>query len=164
MDDETNHLHARTPRPEDLVRICRSLNEHGARYFLIGGFAVIAHGLERPTKDIDLLVDDSPENISRVKEALGVLEDNAAAEMADDEVKKYSIVRVADEIVVDLLGRACGVTYADAERDAGMYELDGVRIPLVSPRTLIRTKQTGRPSDAADREFLEGVLSEREDR
>jgi hypothetical protein len=73
MDDETNHLHARTPRPEDLVRICRSLNERGARYFLIGGFAVIAHGLERPTKDIDLLVDDSPENISRVKEALGVL-------------------------------------------------------------------------------------------
>ncbi len=99
-----------------------------------------------------------------MKEALAVLEDNAAAEMADDEVRKYSVVRVADEVVVDLLGRACGVTYEEAIRDAGAFELDGVRIPLVSPRTLIRTKQTGRPSDAADRQFLEDYLSERKDR
>lgn len=31
---------------------------------LIGGFAVMAHGAGRFTKDIDLLVDDSPENAS----------------------------------------------------------------------------------------------------
>jgi len=53
---------ARAPEPEDLARICGALNRHGARYLLIGGFAVIAHGAGRFTKDIDLLVDDSPDN------------------------------------------------------------------------------------------------------
>jgi hypothetical protein len=49
---------ARAPEPEDLVRICRALNDAGARYVLIGGFAVVVHGAARFTKDIDLLVDD----------------------------------------------------------------------------------------------------------
>ena len=32
---------------------------------------------------------------------------------------------------------------------------------VASPRTLIRTKQTVRPSDAADRQFLEAVITRR---
>jgi hypothetical protein len=67
VDDQDDDSYARAPEPEDLVRICRALNEAGARYVLIGGFAVLAHGASRFTKDIDLLVDDAPENIVRVK-------------------------------------------------------------------------------------------------
>ena len=44
VDDEDDDRSARAPEPEDVVRICRALNEAGARYLLIGGFAVIAHG------------------------------------------------------------------------------------------------------------------------
>lgn len=51
---------------------------------LIGGFAVVAHGASRFTKDIDLLVDDAPENIARVKRGLAILADNAVAEVAAD--------------------------------------------------------------------------------
>ena len=57
MDAGEDREYSRQPRPEDLVKICAALNDEGARYVLIGGFAVIARGLERPTKDIDLLVD-----------------------------------------------------------------------------------------------------------
>ena len=66
MDPSNDRAYARAPEVDDLVRICRSLNEAGARYVLIGGFAVIAHGGARTTGDIDFLVDDSPENIMRV--------------------------------------------------------------------------------------------------
>jgi hypothetical protein len=45
---------------------------------LIGGFAVIAHGGARTIKDIDLLVDPSPDNVARVREALQILEDQSA--------------------------------------------------------------------------------------
>lgn len=38
------------------------------------------HGAGRFTNDIDLLVDDAPENVARVRAALAVLPDNAAAE------------------------------------------------------------------------------------
>jgi predicted nucleotidyltransferase len=67
LDDQDDEGRARAPEPDDVVRICRALNDAGARYLLIGGFAVIAHGAGRFTKDIDLLVDDAPANVARVK-------------------------------------------------------------------------------------------------
>ena len=161
MDDENDDQSARAPEPEDVLRICRALNESGARYLLIGGFALIAHGAGRFTKDIDLLVDDAPDNVARLKRGLSVLADNAAAEVADDDIQRHVVVRVADEVVVDLIGRACGISYAEAVDDAETLERDGVSIRLASPATLIRTKDTHRPQHALDRAFLEGVLRER---
>lgn len=105
MDDPDDAAYARAAEPEDLVRICRALNEAGAKYVLIGGFAVIAHGGSRFTKDIDLLVDAAPDNIARVKTALRILADNAAADVADGDVAEHTVVRVVDEVVIDLMGR-----------------------------------------------------------
>jgi hypothetical protein len=68
------------------------------------------------------------------------------------------VVRVADEIVVDLMARACGVEYADAIGDVDTLTIAGVDIPVASLSTLIRTKDTIRPSDAADRRYLEELL------
>jgi hypothetical protein len=164
VDDKDDDRDARAPEPDDVIRICRALNEAGARYLLIGGFAVIAHGAGRFTKDIDLLVDDAPDNIARVKRGLSVLPDNAADGVADDDVQRHAVVRVADEVVVDLMGRACGLSYSEAACDAETLERDGVRIPVASPATLIRTKDTHRPQDAIDRAFLEGVLRARASR
>jgi hypothetical protein len=164
VDDADDDRSARAPEPDDVIRICRALNEAGARYLLIGGFAVVAHGAARLTKDIDLLVDDALDNVVRVKRGLAVLADNAAADVADDDVQRYVVVRVVDEVVVDLMGRACGLSYAEAARDAETLERDGVLIPLASPATLIRTKDTHRPQDAIDRAFLQGVLRARTSR
>ena len=158
MDDAHDGPYAREPQIEDLVRICRALNGAGARYILIGGFAVIAHGGARTTKDIDLLVDASPENVARIKRALRILEDHAVDDVADTDVARYAVVRVADEIVVDLMALAGGIDYSDAARDIQNLTIEGVLIPLASPATLIRTKNTARPSDAADRLYLEELL------
>ena len=158
MDDEQDREYSRQPRPEDLSKICEALNREGARYILIGGFAVIARGLERPTKDIDLLIESSMENVERVKRALAVLPDNAVREVQAGEVGRYDVIRVADEVVVDLMTKACGVTWSEAETDSEILELDGVEIPIASIETLIRTKQTVRPHDAADREYLKHLL------
>jgi hypothetical protein len=161
VDEHDAARYARAPEPADVVRICRALNEAGARYLLIGGFAVVAHGAGRFTKDIDLLVDDAPENVARVKRGLAVLSDNAAADVALDDVREHVVVRVADEVIVDLMGRACGLAYSEAAADQETIERDGVSIRVASPRTLIRLKDTPRPQDAIDRAFLEGVLRER---
>jgi hypothetical protein len=158
MDDGDPPAHARAPEPADLVRICGALNSAGARYVLIGGFAVIAHGGARFTKDIDLLIDDAPENVARVSQALRVLSDQASLEVRDTDVRDYVVVRIVDEIVVDLMGRACGLSYADAIDDAERREIDGTTIVIASPATLMRTKQTVRPQDALDRVFLAGLL------
>jgi predicted nucleotidyltransferase len=158
VDQKPDVPEVRPPTLDDLRRICSSLEEQGARYVLIGGFAVILHGGERTTKDIDLLVDADPENVERVKRALSILEDNAAAEIEPGDLERYTVVRVADEVMVDLLASACGVTWEDAHRSAKRIDLVGVSLVLADVETLIRTKQTVRPSDAADRAWLEALL------
>jgi len=158
VDDAHDGPYAREPQIEDLARICQSLNDAGARYVLIGGFAVIAHGGARTTKDIDLLIDPSAENVGRVRRALRILEDHAVDEVSDDDVARYTVVRVADEVVVDLMALACGIDYATASADVQPLTIGGVLVPVASPQTLIRTKDTMRPSDAADRLYLEALL------
>jgi len=165
VDDQDDREYSRAPELEDLLSLCKALNAAGARYVLIGGFAVILHGFVRATKDIDLLVDASAENVQRLKRAMAVLPDNAIALIADDEVEKYQVVRIADEIVVDLLKTACGVDYAHAaEGGIEIKTVDGVPIPVGRKELLIETKQTVRPSDAADVQFLRLRLAAELDR
>ncbi len=155
MDDQDDRQYSRAPELEDLLSLCKALNAEGVRYLLIGGFAVILHGFVRATKAVDLLLDASVENVQRLKRAMAVLPDNAIALIADDEVEKYQVVRIADEIVVDLLKSACGVDYARAsEGGIEIKTVDGVPIPVARKELLIETKQTVRPSDAADVQFL----------
>ena len=155
MDDETDRGESRAPRLEDLLDLCRALNREGARYLLIGGFAVILHGFVRATKDVDLLVDPSEANIQAVKRAMATLPDNAAALIADNEILQYQVVRVADEIVVDLLGAACGINYSEAtSSEVDTFTIEGVQIPVATKEMLIRMKDTIRESDAVDVRFL----------
>jgi len=161
MDDAADGVYSRAPELEDLLNLCQALNREQARYVLIGGFAVILHGFVRGTKDIDLLVDPDAANIRAVKRAMAELPDNAAALVDDDEVGRYQVLRVADEIVVDLMAAACGIDYA-AALAAGVETLtiQGVAIPVASKELLIRMKDTVRPSDAADVAFLRVRIAE----
>ena len=160
MDDPDDRGYSRAPELEDLVSLCKALNAENVRYVLIGGFAVILHGFVRATKDIDLLVDASPENVQRLKRAMATLPDNAIELITDDEIERYEVVRVADEIVVDLMKSAGGVRYDQATQRIDTIALQGIEIPVADKELLIQTKQTVRPSDAADVQFLRLRIAE----
>src|SRR5437867_5178067 len=144
----------REPTLEDLVKLARALNEAGARYLVIGGFALRAAGYVRNTVDVDLLVETGTENESRVIKALMVLPDQAVREVKPGEIGEFGVVRVADEIMVDLMKSGCGISYAEAIQDAVHREIEGARIPFASPQTLWRRKQTGREADITERRLL----------
>jgi hypothetical protein len=153
-----NPEECREPTLEDLVRLCQALNDAGARYLVVGGFAIRAAGFARNTMDLDLLMETSPGNEERVIRALMILPDQAVREIQPGDVDHYGVIRVADEIMVDLMKSGCGVDYADAIRDAVWREVEGVRIPFASPLTLWRMKQTHREKDIMDRLFLRKLL------
>ncbi|MBU4320333.1 MAG: nucleotidyltransferase [Nitrospinae bacterium] len=46
---------SRPPTIDDLLAVCKKLNEKGVKYVLIGGFAMNYYGFPRATEDIDLL-------------------------------------------------------------------------------------------------------------
>jgi len=141
-----------------LLLICRSLNDHGARYVVVGGFAVIEHGFTRATEDIDLLIEDSPANLEKVRTALQVLPDKAAREVTDQDLREFVVVRVADEVVVDLMLRAGGVSFSEAREEIEQRTIEGVSIPFASAQLLWQTKQTHREKDELDRQFLKMKL------
>jgi hypothetical protein len=116
------------------------------------------HGMLRATEDIDLLVERSRENQEKVRKALEILPDKAVREMAEGDLDSFTVVRIADEIVVDLMLAACGIAYDEAVSEIETREIGGVSIPFASATLMLRLKQTYRDKDIADRTFLKHKL------
>src|SRR3954453_10854331 len=57
--------------PEPLLR---ALDEAGVEHIIIGGFAVNAHGVIRPSKDLDIVPDPDPANLARLAALLADLD------------------------------------------------------------------------------------------
>ena len=159
-DRPPEELESREPTVEDLRDLCRELNRRGAKYIVIGGFAMRAANYNRTTMDIDLMVATDAENEAKVFSALSTLPDNAVRELQSGELQKYNVIRVGDEILVDLLRSAAGIDYAEAAKDVVVREVDGVPIPFASPKLLWRMKAvTHREKDSDDLLFLRGWFS-----
>lgn len=169
MDDQNagaerpaENLISRPPTEADLIALCRELNQRGAKYVVIGGLAIIAAGLPRMTMGVDLMVAVDLENEAKVFSALATLSDNAVRELQPGELQIYNIIRVGDEILVDLMRSAGGIDYDEAAKHVVVRELGGVPIPFASPRLLWRMKAvTHREKDAGDLVFLRQWFAER---
>jgi len=142
----------------DLKALISSLNQQGAEYLLIGGYALFAHGYHRATTDIDLLVPATRHTGQRIKDALMVLPDQSAQEIDPAWFEEGENIRVADAFVVDLLLNAGGETYETLAPFAETIDLDGLPIRTLNLEGLLRTKQTMRDKDAADRVVLQRAL------
>jgi hypothetical protein len=149
---------------DDVKTVIQYLNEAGAEYALIGGYAIAAHGYVRFSEDVDILVEPSPDNARRWIAALARLPDGAAKELAGeldvfDRTGPYA-VRINDEFTVDVLPAACGHGWAELARDIEEIEVDGTRIRVLSLEGLLKTKEGLRDKDRADRRVLEGAVAE----
>ncbi|RJQ28422.1 MAG: hypothetical protein C4589_06535 [Peptococcaceae bacterium] len=158
-NDVGEETYSRPPAGEDIKKICRSLNENGVEYVLVGGLAMNFHGLARMTHDIDLLIDTSPENVSKVIDALSVLPDKAVRGVGLDDIQKYTVVRIADEVVIDLIGKIGDVTTKNAKIQE--FQAEGVKVPVADIETMIKTKQGYRGKDKEDLAYLRMKKAER---
>lgn len=143
---------------EDLKALIASLNEQGADYLLIGGYALFAHGYHRATTDIDVLVPATQEAGIKIRSALMVLPDQAAKDIDPAWFDEGENIRVADAFVVDIMLNASGETYETLKQYAETIDLDGVPVHTINLEGLLLTKQTMREKDVSDRIILERAL------
>lgn len=143
---------------QDLKALIDSLNQRQVDYLLIGGYALFVHGYHRATTDIDLLVPATMESGRKVKAALMVLPDQAAKDLEPEWFTEGENIRVADAFLVDVMLNACGETYETLKQYAVTVDLEGIPVRTVSLEGLLRTKQTARDKDVADRNILERAL------
>ncbi len=150
---------ARPATLQDLKKLAAALNEAGAEYLLIGGYALLAHGYPRATVDIDLLVPQRAAAAEAVRRGLLVLPDRSASELRPEWFAEGEGIRIADEIVVDLVFKTCGETFETLAPFVQVIDLEGVPVRTVSLEALLRTKQSARDRDVQDRGVIERALA-----
>ncbi len=143
-----------------LLNLLDRFRREGVKYILVGGHAVRLNGFLRSTEDIDILLPSSIDNGKRVIKALNFLA--CAAELqpewfesAADEPEN---IRVADDLLIDLLFAANGETYESLQPHVRLLNVDGVDINTLDIEGLLKTKTTGRDKDTIDRHALSQIL------
>ena len=79
---------------KNFLSVLKALDNHKVDYLLIGGVAVILHGLERLTRDIDIFIKLIPQNIENLRTALNsVFNDDSIEEITLNELQNYPVIR-----------------------------------------------------------------------
>ena len=142
----------------DFLEFLRVLNRHGARYLVIGGYAVAFHGYPRATKDLDLWLEAAPANAERVLQAVHEFFGETLGLEVSDFLSPgviqlgYAPNRI-DLVLLPEIEPAFTAAYGRAQET----EVDGVRVRVASKEDLLALKRTfGRTQDLADVDALEG--------
>lgn len=128
----------------------------GVQYVLVGGQAVRLNGFVRATEDIDILLPSSIDNGRRLIRALDFLPSARELEPAWFEVQpgQPENIRVADDLLIDLLFAANGQTYEGLQDHVRVLMVEGVEVRTLDIEGLLKTKTDYRDKDRIDREAL----------
>ena len=143
--------------PDPLLRLLGRFREEGVEYVLIGGQAVRLNGFMRATEDIDVLVRATRANGEKIIRALAFLDAaseldaNWFAPLPSGDVEN---IRVADDLLIDLLFAANGETYESVQPFVRELELEGTLIRVLNIDGLIKTKTDYREKDVLDKQVL----------
>lgn len=153
--------------------IFRRLQERNVDYLVVGGVAIVLHGVVRMTADLDLMVALNEENLLRfvqlMKEAgfqprIPVKpEDLANPELREEWLNEkgmrvFSFYNPQEMIsLIDVFVHE-PLPYREMRSRAEFKQLDEITIPVASVRDLILLKKlAGRPQDIEDIKALEAL-------
>jgi predicted nucleotidyltransferase len=141
---------------QDLRELLKCFLFREVRFLLIGGHAVSFHGYPRFTKDIDIWIERSDENASKIVQALkdfGFDFDGLSPVMFTQESRMTQMGREPNR--VDILHTILGVEFHECYERKVFAVIDGENVPMISKEDLIKNKiATARPQDLADADQL----------
>ena len=145
---------------DPLLRLLARFRDEGVEYVLVGGQAVRLNGYLRATEDIDVLVRPTRANGERIIRALSFLASSKDLDAgwfvpaADGNVEN---IRVADDLLVDLLFAANGETYASIQPHIRELMIEGTPVRVLNIDGLIKTKTDYREKDLLDKQVLNRI-------
>jgi hypothetical protein len=144
--------------PSDLIDLLSAFADEQVDYLLVGGQAVALHGVPRFTKDADLWLRDTTQNLERAKRALTSFGAPEGTLRALDEARDLDVVWMGHPPArIDLMKHVPGGDFEGAHRTRVMFEVAGVPVWCVSKAELIAQKRaSGRPQDLLDAAHLSG--------
>lgn len=143
----------------DFRDFLKALNKHNVDYLLVGGYAVILHGYERVTADLDIWVKPDENNYSKLKDAFhsfGMpLFDMTLGNFLNTE--KWDVFRFGRKpVAIDIMTKVKGLKFDQAFKAASFVNVDDIQVRLIHYAHLLTAKkQVGRAKDINDLENLE---------
>ncbi len=136
----------------DFVDLLRAFADADVRFLVVGAYALALHGRPRATGDLDIWIEATPENASRVVRALATF----GAPLRDVSEVDFSREGIVYQIGlppgrIDLLTELTGVAFAEAwpERQRGRF--GDIDVDFIGRGAFIKNKKaTGRPRDLGD--------------
>ena len=142
------------------TQLFAALQQHQARYLVIGGIAAAVYGVPRFTYDVDIFIEDTPENIARVLEALIELGSDMAGIVKSSGAQLVTVLEIDDlPVKTDLLVNVPGLAWQTAWDNRVVESYQGQEFYLVGRADLIKAKRAaGRPQDLDDVRALEATM------
>lgn len=148
---------------DPLLSLLSRFHDEGVEYVLVGGQAVRLNGYVRATEDIDVLVRASRENGERIIRALGFLASSkelSAEWFVPPDDGTVENIRVADDLLIDLLFSANGETYESVQPHVRELMTEGIPIRVLDIDGLMKTKTDYREKDVLDKQVLARIKEE----
>ena len=141
----------------DFRDLFAALNAAGARYLLVGGYAVAFHAAPRFTKDLDVWTEPTAGNAARVAEALRAF-GAPLQELSLADLQRAGLIfqMGVPPNRIDIVTSIDGVEFAEAWAGRAQTTYSDQAVPVIGRTELVRNKRaSGRPQDLLDLDILE---------
>jgi len=147
--------------PSEFEKLLAGLARNEIDFAVAGGIAVILNGYPRTTVDVDILVQNSPENLRRLLKYLGNWGEGAARELkVEDFALEEGSIRVGEDFELDIFVKMRGKTLDDFRPNLRYFDSEGTRIAYLSPTDLIFLKEDSwREKDKLDVAAMKEILA-----
>ena len=139
-----------------LQGVFASFQSHDVRYVVIGGIAAVLHGVPRATFDLDVLIEASPDNATRLLAALEAAGFGTATLTTPEDLLSHEITVFNDRVRIDVQTSTPGLAFPDAWANRQEMTYNGQVFFVAALDDLIASKRAaGRARDLEDVRLLE---------
>jgi hypothetical protein len=141
---------------QDFLDLLRAFIDRDVRFLIVGAYALGVHGRPRATGDLDVWVDPTPDNATRIMEAL----ESFGAPLQQVEVDDFSRPGIVFQMGmppfrIDVLTELSGLSFGEAWPSRISAEFGPLTVAVIGRDAFIKNKRaTGRARDLADIEAL----------
>jgi hypothetical protein len=142
---------------QDFKEFFQLLNDNQVHYLVVGGYAVALHGYPRYTKDIDIWIELTEENATRIVKTLAQFGFASLGLKESDFLVENQIIQLGyAPNRIDIITALPGITFTECYDKGLRVEIDGVKVNFIDRENLRKNKKaSGRFQDLADLEKLE---------
>lgn len=146
---------------DDFKDFLIALNKEGVEYIVVGGYAVIFHGYNRTTGDLDVWINPTEINYQRVIRAFQSFGMGLFGMTIDRflDTQNYDVFTFGrPPVCIEILTKVKGLDFGETFPRSQNQLFDGITVNIVDIRDLIVAKKaSGRPKDMDDLEHMDKV-------